>query len=947
MSNADVPPENESTENEIESPVDGPTPDWMRMATSAGSDPSLTEETTPDWLKDIKSGKGARSEEEADTQSDDDPYAGMSDLERLLAEEGIDLGTVEEDRPEDAAGMSTRDWMIATSDDEMIRGQVGAEPMDETPAPTPESPAPVEPEGGAPYAGMSELERLLAEEGIDLGAVEEERPEGSEGVSARDWMISTSDDEMIRNKIGAEPMAEPPAPTPVPETPVPVESEGGAPGAEMSDLERLLAEEGIDLGAVEEERPEGSEGISARDWMISTSDDEMIRNKIGAEPIDEPPAPTPEPASTPEPVPAPAPEPVAASEDDKMVVEDDLPDWLRETEDESPPPPEPVAADGDDKMVVEDDLPDWLREDEDETPPVVELPPESTPEPPTAPEPTPAPTPQPVAVDEDDKMVMENDLPDWLREDEDETFLTEELPPEPAPESLAATKPSLAPEPAVIAEEDDKMVVEDDLPDWLREDEDESPPAPTPVAVGEDDKMVVEDDLPDWLREDEDETSSPVEPLLEPVLEPVVADEDEVIPEDDLPDWLRGEEDEALPTDEPSPALAAPIVADDDQVADDEDLPDWLREEEEETLLGPEPVAADDEAVEEDDLPDWLKEAQEEELEAPRSESVVELATAVPAGYRDIDEEDLPDWLKDTQDEEGLTSTPMAPTTAITDLGDDLIDGDDLPDWLKDAQEEEAGVDLDIDDSIVDEDTLPDWLQEVETDEEIEEPLFADSGPIADAVTDEELPDWLNDVQTDDSEPFEPSEPSPQESEPLIEEGLPDWLQEYQDEISGYDSDDSDVLPLETDAGDSPIADEKLPDWLKDIEEGVEPLGEKEEILPVPVPEPDDVEEPASAPVVSSAEEKEETVEEEPTQITQAVPPPATSETAGGMPDWLKKLRENGDEEEVAPQAEVSPIPILSAPPPLLHNLRLKLLKRPNPKKMRLKISCLPMQRND
>ncbi|HEX9922822.1 MAG TPA: hypothetical protein VGD99_09165, partial [Anaerolineae bacterium] len=152
--------------------------------------------------------------------------------------------------------------------------------------------------------------------------------------------------------------------------------------AGLSDLERLLAEEGIDLGSVDDERPEDASGMSVKDWMIATSDDEMIRKRIGEEAIvDEgiPPAPTPEPAppaETPEPEPepdGPSLEAAAAidSDDDKMVVQEDLPDWLRDDEaadddEASPAFPEPVVAaaedDDDDKLVVEGDLPDWLRE---------------------------------------------------------------------------------------------------------------------------------------------------------------------------------------------------------------------------------------------------------------------------------------------------------------------------------------------------------------------------------------------------------------------------------------------------------------------------------------------------------------------------------------------------------------------------------------------------------
>ena len=45
----------------------------------------------------------------------------------------------------------------------------------------------------------------------------------------------------------------------------------------MSDIKRLLNEEGVDPDSVEEKRPESARGISARDWMIANADDELIR----------------------------------------------------------------------------------------------------------------------------------------------------------------------------------------------------------------------------------------------------------------------------------------------------------------------------------------------------------------------------------------------------------------------------------------------------------------------------------------------------------------------------------------------------------------------------------------------------------------------------------------------------------------------------------------------
>lgn len=186
----------------------------------------------------------------------------------------------------------------------------------------------------------------------------------------------------------------------------------------MSDLERLLAEEGIDLNTVAEERPAGSEGMSAKDWLISTSEDDLVRKRLLG---DEPPVEEPEPPMV---------------EDDKMVVSEDLPDWLQEEVlagfegglRASVSPGYEVEGEND-KMVVADDLPDWLREVEDSVPAPAE-PGSSVTE------------PEPLA---DDKMVVAGDLPDWLREEEE----------------------------VETPAEDDKLVVTADLPDWLQEPSDQ------------------------------------------------------------------------------------------------------------------------------------------------------------------------------------------------------------------------------------------------------------------------------------------------------------------------------------------------------------------------------------------------------------------------------------------------------------------------------------------
>ncbi|MDX1523164.1 MAG: hypothetical protein R3264_16175, partial [Anaerolineae bacterium] len=113
---SELNPDNDSNNNEdeIESPAEGPPPDWMKAATSAGES-GFSEEKAPDWLKSIRAGKGSEPSKKDDTGDEDSPAAaeGLSDLERLLAEEGIDLGAVAEERPEGAENMSAKEWLIS------------------------------------------------------------------------------------------------------------------------------------------------------------------------------------------------------------------------------------------------------------------------------------------------------------------------------------------------------------------------------------------------------------------------------------------------------------------------------------------------------------------------------------------------------------------------------------------------------------------------------------------------------------------------------------------------------------------------------------------------------------------------------------------------------------------------------------------------------------------
>jgi hypothetical protein len=655
--------------NEIEPPTDGPTPDWMKAATSSDTSSSLTEENMPSWLKEIKSGKTKANPSKA------------------------------------------------------------TEPADDT------------------SGSMSDLERLLAEEGIDLSAVAEERPEGAEGMSARDWIISTSDDELIRKRIGADAMAEV-----LDEAQGTFDLEAEAPGAinlgrEMSDLERLLAEEGIDLSAVAEERPEGAEGLSARDWIISTSDDDLIRKRIGSDTavnlFEE--------AATPPPAPRFS---ETREEDDKMIITDDLPDWLQESKGDF----EETSDFGDfedSKIINEGDLPDWLREVE---------------------EPTAAPVRGDAFPETED--VEPDDLPDWLRdESEVQTGLTV------AAEPRSAVTSAVTDASATADVEDDKMIVAGDLPDWLRETDEEMNAFPSEDSI---DELVVEDELPDWLRE-----AAEAE---------VVAERETVVEDEDLPDWLT-EVEEAIGSRQLPTATDLKLdLSEGEAEGIDDELPDWFKDAREEAelenvLAKREPVAAATVESDEDDLPDWLRDSADEEGPEP----LLEMAPAT--GHMDLDDDsDLPDWLRDIEE---TGEELLGETAAIAGQTPH-----DLPDWLNDVSTE-AKADDGFEPSEpspeeptveIEEDGLPDWLKAANGEGfadllEVDDLTAPATEPGALGFEEEELPDWLRVAAEATPEPDEAeleARPEPEaevaaglEPEPVVETpvqqpgkpgDLPDWL---------------------------------------------------------------------------------------------------------------------------------------------------------------------------
>ena len=232
---------------------------------------------------------------------------------------------------------------------------------------------------------MAMWEQILAEEGLSMEAMEEEeKPADMGDMSVREWMAATADDSAkVQAKADqAPPDKKEPEPEPEPEPANLSEEDDG-----MAMWEQILAEEGLSMEAMEEEeKPADMGDMSVREWMASTSDESA---KVQAK-ADQAPPDKKEPELELEPGTVSEMPPV--SQDDGLVLEDELPDWLRDDsvgeEEESAslswladettyeeaeaeaeveaeavqPEPEPVVAQ-DDGLVLEDELPDWLRDD--------------------------------------------------------------------------------------------------------------------------------------------------------------------------------------------------------------------------------------------------------------------------------------------------------------------------------------------------------------------------------------------------------------------------------------------------------------------------------------------------------------------------------------------------------------------------------------------------------
>jgi hypothetical protein len=470
--------------------------------------------------------------------------------------------------------------------------------------------------------------------------------------------------------------------------------------------------------------------------------------------------------------------PAAAAQSEPEPAIDDVPDWLRDLQQEAADPTSaPAPSDAANWL---DDQPDVHAEEEQQTTTTssgVRLPVGATDwlrsmgHEPDADE----------ALDQaerqrDAELRAEDDaesgVPDWLRDltPEDVPSVAEEEVSETGvvgaetPDWLSTDFP--APPEASTVSVDEFAVAPNDadgIPDWLRDigiepsdTVNENIDWTSGLDTGEPTDITAGADVPDWLRDVSSSDPTPVE-----------AQSSAPTADDDMPDWLRAD----APA--PAPEPVAPTA--------DDDMPDWLRADA--PAPAPEPVAP----TADDDMPDWLR----ADAPAPAPEPVAPTA-----------DDDMPDWLR--ADAPAATSESVAPVDARQDV----------PAWMV----EDAGPPAQATHSEPTTDEIPDWLRgfespAAETPPETPEPV----APTAD----DDMPDWLRGFESPAAEtPPETPEPAP----PTTDD-MPDWLR-------GFESPAAETPP-ETPEPVAPTADNDMPDWLRGFES---PAAETPPETPEPAP---------------------------------------------------------------------------------------------------------------
>jgi len=611
-------------------------PDWLKgvgddlldesddqpVASSPPGSEADEDEDTPDWLRSLVS-----RAEDADT-SQESGATELGDVPDWLQELRPDIP---EETPSDSG---TPDWLESTAAGQPPE-EYWTEPVPGVTEPEPPEPEPVVPEAtGAPTPGETDdqfsWEHLLAEEDVDLEAVDEALPPEAAGVTAEEWLRSTADLDEIP-QAAQEPAL--PAEEPLVEEP-------------LTPIIPAAQAEADDAGIP--------------DWLREIREG----GKLHGEPDTGPAVEEPEPSLL---------EPLT-----DVVEESDVPDWLREVTTGEPVPTEaavPVAKPSEPAPEIEDEgigLPDWLRDLEE---PTAEE--EAAQAEPAAPELAAEPT----ATADEGRALWEQIL---AEEGVDLSSAEEAPPPEAAgmtaeewlrstadlegrPGAPDETRPSVVEEP--VAEDLEVPAVpggEAEL-DWL---EGIGEPEPFSALEGEPTAEEAEpaEEILDWMRELQEPQIEFEEPLEAMVDEELYETVDVEVDEAGLPDWLREPTAEADEFAEPEAGPPA-------------ETPEWLAELESEDMLLTEADFEEPIELETGEMPEWLGEVMAEE-----PPFVEEWAPEPAEG--EAPEDQLPDWLREFR-EQAREPRPEPPpevgafeVPAEAEEGAQYAEPSELPDWL-------------------------------------------------------------------------------------------------------------------------------------------------------------------------------------------------------------------------------------------------------------------------